>query len=74
MRLVHCTSASGTSTSAPTARVADATSSRDPADKALAIDRARQDGAEIVTTEMVLFEWLRDSTHPKFREVQRLLK
>jgi nicotinamidase-related amidase len=54
--------------------VADATGSRDPADKALAIDRARQDGAEIVTSEMVLFEWLRDSRHPRFREVQALLK
>jgi nicotinamidase-related amidase len=54
--------------------VADATGSRDSGDKALAIDRARQHGAEIVTSEMVLFEWLRDSTHPKFREVQRLLK
>lgn len=54
--------------------VADAIGSRDPADKAFAIDRARQDGAEIVTSEMVLFEWLRDSTHPKFRDVQRLVK
>jgi nicotinamidase-related amidase len=54
--------------------VADAIGSRDPADKAFAIDRARQDGAEIVTSEMVLFEWLRDSRHPMFREVQRLLK
>ena len=54
--------------------VADATGSRDGADKALAIDRARQHGAEIVTSEMVLFEWLRDSRHPRFREVQRLLK
>jgi nicotinamidase-related amidase len=54
--------------------VADATGSRDPDDKARAIDRMRQHGAEIVTSEMVLFEWLRDSRHPKFREVQRLLK
>jgi hypothetical protein len=30
-------------------------------------------GAEIVTSEMVLFEWLRDARHPKFREVQKLL-
>jgi hypothetical protein len=28
----------------------------------------------VVTTEMVLFEWLRDSTHPRFREVQKLIK
>jgi nicotinamidase-related amidase len=53
---------------------ADAVGSRDPADRAAAIDRARQHGAEIVTSEMVLFEWLRDAQHPKFREVQNLLK
>ena len=29
----------------------------------------RQHGAEIVTSEMVLFEWLRDARHPRFREV-----
>jgi nicotinamidase-related amidase len=54
--------------------VADAVGSRDPADRAAAIDRARQHGAEIVTSEMVLFEWLRDSQHPKFRDVQKLIK
>lgn len=53
---------------------ADATSSRDPADRAAAIERARQHGAEIVTSEMVLFEWLHDARHPKFHEVQKLLK
>ena len=54
--------------------VADAVGSRDPADRAAAIDRIRAHGGEIVTSEMVLFEWLRDSQHPKFREVQKLLK
>ena len=53
---------------------ADATGSRDPFDRAAGIDRARQHGAEIVTSEMLLFEWLRDSRHPKFREVQKLLR
>ena len=53
---------------------ADAVGSRDPADKAAALDRAARHGAEIVTSEMVLFEWLRDAKHPKFREVQKLLK
>jgi hypothetical protein len=53
---------------------ADATGSRDPADRAGALDRARQHGAEIVTSEMVLFEWLRDARHPKFREVHKLLR
>jgi nicotinamidase-related amidase len=54
--------------------VADAVGSREPASKAAGIDRARRHGAEVVTTEMVLFEWLRDSTHPRFREVQKLIK
>jgi nicotinamidase-related amidase len=56
------------------ALAADATGSRDPADRAVALDRARRHGAEIVTSEMVLFEWLRDSRHPKFRDVQKLLR
>jgi nicotinamidase-related amidase len=54
--------------------VTDAVGSRDPADKAVALDRAARHGAEIVTSEMVLFEWLHDARHPKFREVQKLLK
>ncbi|HEY6315619.1 MAG TPA: isochorismatase family protein [Streptosporangiaceae bacterium] len=53
---------------------ADAIGSRDPADKAVAVERARQHGAQVVTSEMVLFEWLHDARHPKFREVQKLLK
>src|SRR5271165_5407228 len=52
---------------------ADAVGSRDPADRTIALDRARQHGAEIVTSEMVLFEWLRDARHPKFRELHKLL-
>lgn len=54
--------------------VADAVGSRDPRDKAAALDRARRHGAEVVTSEMVLFEWLRDSRHPRFREVHALLR
>ncbi len=53
---------------------ADAIGSRDPADKALAIERARQHGTEVVSTEMVLFEWLRDAAHPRFRAVHKLLR
>ena len=54
--------------------VADAVGSRFPADWEAGIERARQHGAEIVTSEMVLFEWLRDAKHPRFRDVQKLLK
>jgi nicotinamidase-related amidase len=53
---------------------ADASGSRDPADHRAAIDRARQHGVEVVTSEMVLFEWLRDARHPSFRQVHKLLK
>jgi nicotinamidase-related amidase len=53
---------------------ADAAGSRDPADHNAAVERARQHGVEVVTSEMVLFEWLRDSRHPGFRQVQKLLK
>ncbi|MBN9797822.1 isochorismatase [Pseudonocardia sp. UM4_GMWB1] len=56
------------------ALVADAVGSRFVEDEQLALQRARAAGAEIVTSEMVLFEWLRDATHPRFREVQKLLK
>ncbi|MDN5750068.1 MAG: isochorismatase family protein [Pseudonocardia sp.] len=54
--------------------VSDAVGSRTAANKAAAVDRMVRHGAEVVTTEMVLFEWLRDSTHPSFREVQKLIR
>ena len=31
-------------------------------------------GAEIVTTEMVVFEWLRSASHPQFRPVSKLIR
>jgi hypothetical protein len=31
-------------------------------------------GAELVTTEMVAFEWLRDAGHPRFRDVLTIVK
>lgn len=54
--------------------VGDALGSRDPANKAAAIERLARHGAEIVTTEMVVFEWLRSSDHPRFREALALIK
>ncbi|HYN30696.1 MAG TPA: isochorismatase family protein [Dermatophilaceae bacterium] len=54
--------------------VADATGSRDPRDRDAAMARAARSGADVVTSEMVLFEWLGDAAHPRFREVQKLLR
>ncbi|MEO8080992.1 MAG: isochorismatase family protein [Caldimonas sp.] len=54
--------------------VADAVGSRRPIDRSTATDRARAIGADIVTTEMVIFEWLRTSEHPKFKRLLQLLR
>lgn len=51
--------------------VADAVSSRNEHDKALALERLRGAGAHIVSREMVLFEWLRDSRSTHFKEISR---
>lgn len=49
--------------------VDDAVGSRHPRDKELALARMRQNGAEIVSREMVAFEWLAKASHPAFRGV-----
>jgi nicotinamidase-related amidase len=54
--------------------VQDAIGSRRPESKAAALERLARHGAEIVTTEMVLFEWLESAEHPRFREVVALIK
>jgi nicotinamidase-related amidase len=54
--------------------VQDATGSRAPESKEVALRRMERHGAEIVTTEMVVFEWLRTAAHPRFREASRLIK
>ena len=54
--------------------VADATSSRTIANHGAALERMRADGAQIVTTEMVAFEWLGRAGTPQFKEVSALIK
>ncbi len=54
--------------------VRDAVGSRKPESREAALDRAGRHGAELVTTEMVIFEWLATSDHPRFREVLALVK
>lgn len=49
--------------------VADAVSSRNPADKELALARMRGHGVDIVSREMVAFEWLRQAGTDEFREI-----
>ena len=59
---------------ASTWMVADATASRTPASAASAHARASRHGVEVVTAEMVVFEWLRRAGTPAFRELSRLIK
>lgn len=54
--------------------VTDACGSRTERNRDAAFDRLAGAGAELVTTEMVLFEWLRTADHPAFREVHALIK
>jgi len=54
--------------------VTDACSSRTERNRDAAFDRLASAGAELVTTEMVAFEWLRSCEHPAFRAVQALVK
>lgn len=54
--------------------VTDACSSRTERNRDAAYDRLAGAGAELVTTEMVGFEWLRDCEHPEFRALQALVK
>ena len=54
--------------------VTDACSSRTERNRDAAFDRLAGAGAELLTTEMVAFEWLRHADHPQFRAVQALIK
>jgi nicotinamidase-related amidase len=54
--------------------VTDACSSRTERNRDAAFDRLAGAGAELVTTEMVAFEWLRSCEHEHFRDVLQWIK
>ena len=54
--------------------VADAVASRRPENKEAALRRLERAGAEVVTTEMVVFEWLGSADDPNFKPVIALVK
>lgn len=54
--------------------VADAVSSRTKENKQLALERLRQSGAFIVSTEMVLFQLINESGTEEFKAISRLIK
>ncbi len=54
--------------------VTDATSSRTPESEKACLDRLSAAGAGIVTTEMVVFEWLGQAATPEFKALLPLVK
>jgi isochorismate hydrolase len=54
--------------------VADAIGSRAKANRKLAIARLLKAGADVVDSEMVLFEWLERAGTPEFKQLQSLIK
>ena len=54
--------------------VTDACGSRTERNRDAAFDRLAGAGAELVTTEMVAFEWLGSCEHPAFKDVLGLIK
>lgn len=54
--------------------IADAVSSRSKFNRDLGFRRMERAGVHLSCVEMVLFELMVDATHPKFRDVTKLLK
>jgi len=54
--------------------VTDAVSSRNPANKTLALRRMENEGVRLTGTEMVLFELLGDAKDPAFKSVLQIVK
>jgi len=54
--------------------VADATSSRTPENHRIGLERMRDAGAQVVSTEMVLFELLERAGTDEFKQILRWVK
>lgn len=54
--------------------VTDACGSRTERNRDAAFDRLAGAGAELLTTEMVIFEWLRSAENPQFKALHALIK
>lgn len=54
--------------------IADAVCSRHRESYETALERMRQGGVIVSDAESVLFEWMRDSSHDQFKELQSLIR
>uniref|UniRef100_A0A0B6YC41 Isochorismatase-like domain-containing protein n=1 Tax=Arion vulgaris TaxID=1028688 RepID=A0A0B6YC41_9EUPU len=53
--------------------VVDACSSRSLVDRMYAFQRMKDAGAQLTTSESIILGLLRDASHPKFRQIQKLI-
>ncbi|XP_057369256.1 zinc finger protein 836-like isoform X2 [Daphnia carinata] len=54
--------------------VADATTSRSQEDRLLALERLKQIGCFVSTSESIIYKLIGDKNHPKFNEIRPLIK
>jgi len=54
--------------------VEDAVSSRNPQHKNYALQRLQQQGVTLINYESVLFEWLKNASHPQFKNLSVMLR
>ncbi|HKO67779.1 MAG TPA: isochorismatase family protein [Burkholderiaceae bacterium] len=54
--------------------VQDASGSQRPSDHVTAVERLRMSNVHIVSTEMVMFEWLKSADAPEFRQLLQIVK
>ncbi|XP_078511050.1 isochorismatase domain-containing protein 2 isoform X1 [Lissotriton helveticus] len=54
--------------------VADACSSRSQVDRLFALSRVKQSGAFLTTSEGAILQLVQDAAHPRFKEVQKIIK
>lgn len=54
--------------------VADAVSSRKPADREVGLARIQADGGKVTCVEMALFELMRTAEHPAFKEILKIVR
>ena len=54
--------------------IRDACGSRSELEYSAGLERMKDNGAHVLTTEIALFEWLKGAKHSKFKEVQMLIK
>ena len=54
--------------------VVDSISARSLGHRKYAIERMKQSGAFVTTSESVMFQLCKNAKHPKFKEIQKLIK